>query len=83
MRRIKVIAPCWPLRLEIRISQTPISGTAVRYALILLDLKQAGPFLREPFKTIEVSGFGQVTFLIPVQPALRFAFPCRKSTPKS
>ena len=65
MRQTKVFAPCWSLRLEICVSQTAISGTAVvRLALISLDLSKPGPFLREPFKTIEVRAAGQVIILI-------------------
>ncbi len=44
----------------------------MRSALILLDLNKPGPFLREPSKTIEVWGFGQVILLIPASPCLRF-----------
>jgi hypothetical protein len=39
----------------------------MRSALILLDLNKPGPFLREPFKTIEVRVSGQVIILVPVR----------------
>src|SRR5580658_3761759 len=54
----------------------------MRYALILLDLKQAGPFLREHFKVIEVRVSGQVYILVPGRYPLRFGRP-RKVSPKS
>jgi hypothetical protein len=47
----------------------------MRPALILLDLNKPGPFLREPFKVIEVWGSGQVIILIPFCPSLRFGKP--------
>jgi hypothetical protein len=36
----------------------------MRSALILFGLNKPGPFLREPFKTIEVRASGQVIILI-------------------
>jgi hypothetical protein len=42
-----------------------MSSNLMRSALILLDSIKPGPFLREPFETIEVRASGQVVNLIP------------------
>jgi hypothetical protein len=43
------------------------SSNLMRPALISFGLYKPGPFLREPFKTIEVRVSGQVIILIPVR----------------
>ncbi len=52
----------------------------MRSALILFGLNEPGPFLREPFKTIEDWGFGQVIILIPTRPCFRFSRTPKGST---
>lgn len=49
-----------------------VSSNLMRSALILLGSNKPGPFLREPFKTIEFWGSGQVIILIPIHPCFRF-----------
>jgi hypothetical protein len=64
-RSLRVIRLSGPLgsRPEPKLST---SSNLMRSALIFFGLYKPGPFLREPFKTIEVHVSGQVIILIPV-----------------
>jgi len=70
-RSLRVIRLSGPLGSRPRLA-SGMSSNLMRPTLISFGLCKPGSFLREPFKTIEVWGLGQVIILIPIHPCFRF-----------